>query len=168
MSKAVILVAFACLGLAGCDRLGLGQGDPAAGNGSNEAAAGNEAQAGNASRAAINDAGITRSRSFAGLTGGSQSGKDPVAVPAAAQGAIDPGLLVGRWSDDGNCKATFEFLADGTFRTFEGGGGGWSLDGPTLTLTGPGESMQITLRSIDSQRLVSVNPDGTFGQSTRC
>ena len=168
MRKAVIVLALAWLGLAGCDRLGFGSKDPAAANNAAEADTGNDAQAQNATQAAISDAGITRSRTFAGLTGGSQGGKDPVAIPAAAPGAVDPALLVGRWSDDGNCKLTFEFLADGTFRTFEGGGGGWSVDGQTLRLTGSGESMQITLRSVDAQRLVSVNPDGTIGQSTRC
>jgi len=169
MKKVTIVVALAWLGLAGCDRLGFGQKDPADTNGSAETDAGNDARADAGSANGISDAGITRSRSFAGLTGGgSTGGKDPGAIPASAQGAIQPGLLVGRWSDDGNCKQDFEFLADGTFRTFEGVEGGWSLDGETLTLTGPADPLQVTLRTLDADRLVVVNADGTTGQSTRC
>jgi hypothetical protein len=169
MKKVTIMVALAWLGLAGCDRLGFGQKDSADINGSAEAEAGNEsrADAGSAQNG-ISDAGITRSRSFAGLTGGGTGGKEPGAIPASAQGPIQAGLLVGRWSDDGNCKQDFEFLPDGTFRTFEGVEGGWSLDGETLTLTGTGDPLQVNLRMLDADRLVVVNADGTTGQSTRC
>lgn len=163
-----MIAALACLGLAGCDRLGFGQ-DEAADNGSVEAGAGNEVRAdAGPVRNDISDAGVTRSRSLAGLTGGGIGGKDPGAIPAVAPGAIQPGLLVGRWSDDGNCKQDFEFFPDGTFRTWEGVEGGWMLDGDRLTLTGAGDPLQVTLRAIDADRLVVVNPDGSSGQSTRC
>ena len=169
MRKVAIVVALASLGLAGCDRLGFGQKDSADANGSAEADAVNasRADAGTAQNG-ISDAGITRSRSFAGLTGGGAGGKDPAAIPASSQGPIQAGLLIGRWSDDGNCKQDFEFLPDGTFRTFEGVEGGWSLDGETLTLTGSGDPLRVTLRMLDADRLVVVNADGTTGQSVRC
>ena len=169
MKKVTIVVALAWLGLAGCDRLGFGQGNPADANRSADADAGNDSRAdAAAAQNGISNAGITRSRTFAGLTGGGTGGKDPGAIPASAPGPIQSGLLVGRWSDDGNCKQDFEFLPDGTFRTFEGVEGGWSLDGETLTLTGPGDALQLTLRTLDADRLVVVNADGTTGQSTRC
>jgi hypothetical protein len=169
MRNATVVFAVACLALAGCDRLGFGSKEPAATNGSAEADAGNDARAETDSPpSGISDAGVIRSRSLAGLTGGTIGGKDPGAIPAAAPGPIQPGLLVGRWSDDGNCKQEFEFLADGTFRTFDGVEGGWALNGDTLTLTGPGDPLQVTLRALDADRLVVVNADGSSGDSIRC
>jgi hypothetical protein len=169
MHKLVMTASLALLGLAGCDRFGPGGNETAGGNAAAEAGAGNVSRAESAgTQPGISDAGVTRSRSLAGLTGGGLGGKDPGAVAAGAAGSIQPGLLVGRWSDDGNCKQDYEFFPDGTFRTYDGIEGGWTLDGDRLTLTGAGEPVRVTLRAIDANRLTVINPDGSTGQSVRC
>lgn len=114
-------------------------------------------------------AGVTTSRSL--QPGGGQGGKDP---GAAGQGlgpgaGIDPGVLVGSWSDSGDCNnPQVEFLSDGSFRAFNGGGGEWQLDGDALTLSGDGGTITLHVRSFDGRVLVAANPNGQLSSSTRC
>jgi hypothetical protein len=160
----LILASTAILALAGCDRLPfLGGGDVEA-NGS--VAAGNGANASNAAA----DAGITSSRSFAGLGNDTQGqgGKDPAAVQtASAGGAVDP-RLVGRWTDNGDCKVVTEFRPDGTFVASNGNVGNWAVEGNDLIFSRNGESMRLRLDSIEANRIVTTTPQGQSGPSTRC
>jgi hypothetical protein len=161
-------VAGVALALGACDYVNFSVG----GNDSNSAAANAAAGAGNAQAATTPaDAGVTTSRSLAGLGVGNAGtgGKDPSAgsVPAGA-GAIDPQLLLGRWTDDGNCKRDIEFRPDGTFRSFTGGEGSWELSGDVLTLSGVNGNFQLRLQSLDPDTMMTVNPQGQLGRSTRC
>ncbi|WP_114953471.1 hypothetical protein [Sphingosinicella terrae] len=167
MRKRIALAMTVLLALAGCDRLGFGQGTAPQNDAVENSAKANVAAAQNAAPA---DAGITRSRSLAGLTGTSTDagGKDPGAIRASASGPIRADLLLGQWSDDGNCKQGVEFLADGTFTTSNGVAGEWSLDGSVLELAGPAETMRVELRAVTADRLVIANSDGTTAQSIRC
>ena len=115
------------------------------------------------------DAGVTRSRSFAGLMG-AHGGKDAVAAASDAPGApIEPSLIVGRWSEEGRCDKTwFEFLEDGTLHTSQEGSGTWSLDGDRLTLTGGEGSAELHVTSIDAGGMTVVNSDGATGRTVRC
>ena len=88
-----------------------------------------------------------------------QSGRAPVLTPA---------FLVGRWGDGGDCTRPVVFLADGTFRTSEGGQGNWSLRGNRLTMSGNRGIMVLRVTVLGGGRLAIVNPDGTRGTSQRC
>lgn len=164
------LIAGAAATLGGCDYVNFSVG----GNDSNAAAA-NAAAPANAQASAQGgtpaNAGLTNSRSLAGLGVGNAGtgGKDPSAgaTPAGA-GAIDPQLLVGRWTDDGDCKRDIEFRPDGTFRSYTGGEGSWELSGDVLTLTGVNGSFELRLQSLDPDTMMTVNPQGQQGRSTRC
>ena len=168
MRQATILAAAALLALAGCDRLGLGSGGEAtvSGNIDNGTSVPAVPAAPAASPA---DAGVTTSRSFAGFNGNSGGGKDPAAaVPAGAPGGARPELLVGRWSDDGDCKRDVEFRRDGTFRSYTGGEGTWALAGDVLTMTGGAGTFRLRLQSVAPDAMVTVNEQGTVGRSARC
>lgn len=172
MKQTLLLTAVAALGLGGCDRLGTDGNAVAEANTSN-ATAGNDS-ASQPRQVVVSDAGVTRSRSFAGLLGTQDGGKDPVDAPAgqplADSGpAVDRAMFVGRWSDDGDCKMAVEFRPDGSFITADGGGGRWSLAGRTLTLTGGSDaSLRFTVREVRGDRILYVDADGAAGQSTRC
>jgi hypothetical protein len=148
----------AALALAGCDLFGTAPD-----------ASGNVAanQAGN-----VSDAGVTRSQSLAGLRGGAAGSKDPAvsagAVPASAGASIEAGLLIGRWSDTGDCKTSFEFRPDGTFTTSDGGEGSWTLEGETLVLAGGNGSAELRITALDAAAMVAVDGDGRIGRSARC
>ena len=168
MKRLILLAATALMGLAACDQIPFLQGEQADGN-ETAAGAGNAAS-GNASAAAVPaDAGITSSRSLAGLSGGaSDGGKDPATATqvGASQGVVDS-RLVGRWTDNGDCKAAVEFRPDGTFVMPDGRGGRWQVDGDVLTFSGDGR-FQLRLDSVEGDRIVTTNQEGQTGQSTRC
>jgi hypothetical protein len=167
MRRQTLLAATALFGLAACDKIPFLQGDKVEANGS---VAATEA-AGNASAAAIPpDAGITSSRSLAGLAAGNANGgKDPgVAIEAGArQGIIDP-RLVGRWSDSGDCKDAVELRADGSFRTHNNLGGSWQVEGDDLVFSGNGTEVRLRLDSVEPNRIVNTDAQGNTGQTTRC
>ena len=95
-----------------------------------------------------------------------------LAGPALAQSgrppALTPAFLVGRWGDGGDCTRPVVFLADGTFRTSEGGQGNWSLRGDRLTMSGDRGITVLRLTVLGRGRLAIVNPDSTRGTSQRC
>ncbi|MDQ4087265.1 MAG: hypothetical protein M3177_04515 [Pseudomonadota bacterium] len=167
MTKTMILGA-ALVALAGCDYVSLGTG----GNENASSDAGLNSGAANAQSAAATpaDAGVTTSRSLAGLSGDGGGGKDPAGgvMPAGAQGGIDPAQLIGRWTDDGDCKRDIEFRPDGTFRSYGGGEGSWEVAGDVLTLSGQGGTFRLQLQSVGPDAMVTVNEQGMQGQSTRC
>jgi hypothetical protein len=162
------LVGGLTLALGACDYVDFSVG----GNDSNSAAANAAAGAGNAQASTTPaDAGVTTSRSLAGLGVGNAGagGKDPAdgATPAGAA-TVDPQQLVGRWTDDGNCKRDIEFRPDGTFRSFTGGEGRWEVSGDVLTLSGVNGNFELRLQSLDPDTMTTVNPQGQLGRSTRC
>ena len=169
MTKAWLVAGFA-VALGGCDYVSFGVG----GNDSNSAAANAAAPANGQASAADGTpagAGVTTSRSLAGLGVGNAGtgGKDPSAgaTPAGAS-AIDPQLLVGRWTDDGDCKRDIEFRPDGTFLSYTGGEGSWALSGDVLTLSGANGSFELRLQSLDDDTMTTLNAQGAVGRSTRC
>jgi hypothetical protein len=82
-------------------------------------------------------------------------------APTAAQ-------LVGRWGDNGDCTKDIVFNADGTFRSFTGGSGAWTLDGDVMTMSGTGGAFQVRVSIVNGNQLLIGNPDGTIGISQRC
>ena len=159
--KARLLIAGALLtGLGACEQLGLSQGEePAANNVTANQASGPKDPAANAQQ--ISDAGITTSRSLQPV-GGSSGGKP------AASGTIDPALLIGRWGDNGDCTKDIQMFADGSFTSYTGGRGQWSLNGDELTIGGANGSTVLRLQSVDANNLIVINSDGSIGRSQRC
>ena len=92
----------------------------------------------------------------------------PQAAPPQAGAAIAPETLVGRWGDNGDCSKDITFKADGSFQSYTGGVGQWSVDGDIITMTGEGGVFQLRARSIDARTLELTNPDGSVGLSQRC
>ena len=161
-----VLAATALLSLTACDFL---QGDKVEANGSAVVA---NASAGNASAAATpSDAGLTSSRSLAGLAGPANDGggKDPEAAieAGASQGVIDP-RLVGRWSDSGDCKDAVELRPDGTFMTQAQLVGRWQVEGNQLVFSGNGNEVRLRLDSVQPNRIVNTDASGHTGQTIRC
>ena len=172
MKGMTILAVVALLGLTGCDLLGFGQGgkaddnQSAAANTSNASASADGKPTGGAG--APSDAGVTTSRSLAGLSGGDAGGKDPTAVPASSGATFDRAALIGDWADDEACKSLISLGPDGTFRAADGGQGTWRLAGDVLTLEGPGGAYVVRIQSLDGGILTVVNPNGSLGRSRRC
>jgi len=165
MSRPTILAVSALICLCGCDALSFGaSGNEAAAN----AEPVNVSQATRAASAAPapSDAGVTRSRSLEGLAGA--GGKDPAAVQTGATGSIAPDWLVGRWTDNGDCKQVIEILADGSFISSSGGVGTWRVEDEALILSGAGGTFRLRLQSVLPGRIVTVAENGAVGQSTRC
>jgi hypothetical protein len=90
----------------------------------------------------------------------------PVHGPAAAV-KLDTQLLIGLWTDDGDCSEAIEFSDDGHFTNADGTGGDWQLDGDELTMSGT-SSTTIRIVPVDRNTLTIVNADGSLGRSTRC
>ena len=162
-------LAVSVLALAACDKLPFGGGGSVEANGS--VAGGNAAQPANA----VADAGITSSRSLAGLAGGEGGspggGKDPAtsdAIPASSsQGGIDP-RFVGRWSDNGSCNDISELRADGTFVANNGVTTRWTVVGDDLVFSTKDRTIRLHIESVEPNRIVTTNEQGQSGPSIRC
>lgn len=96
------------------------------------------------------------------------------AEPAAAEAqsgageAPTPAMLVGRWGDNGDCTKDIVFNEDGTYSSYTGGGGTWSLAGDVMTMSGAGGTFQVRVSILNGNQLLIGNPDGTIGISQRC
>ena len=87
---------------------------------------------------------------------------------AQAGDAPTPAQVVGRWGDNGDCTKDIVFNADGTFRSYTGGSGTWSLDGDVMTMTSTAGTFQVRTTILNGNQLLVGNPDGTIGISQRC
>lgn len=100
-----------------------------------------------------------------------ENAADAAGKPSAAAQAGDAptaAQLVGRWGDNGDCSKDIVFSADGTFRSYTGGSGAWSLNGEVMTMSGPAGSFQVRVSILNGNQLLIGNPDGTIGISQRC
>jgi hypothetical protein len=119
----------------------------------------------------------------------SEGGKEPAGADANAQAAA-PGaneakeggpsatasspaaeiraLLIGRWTDGGNCAGGTEFRDDGTFTSADAGAGRWEQSNEYLTLTGDRATVELAVQEIDRTDMVTINPQGRIGRWTRC
>lgn len=152
------LIVAAALAAAGCGFVSPGGDEPTA-----EPVA--EKQAAPAEQA---DAGITRSRSLAGLSG---IGKDPAEGAGFESGpgaAFPVAMLIGHWTDDGNCKLAADIRTDGAYVSWDGTEARWTLEGDQFTVTAGGASVAMRLRPIDANTIEATSADGTIGRSTRC
>lgn len=173
MTRKTILAVTALLPLAACDYAGIGIGG-------NEAAEANTAAQANQTASLggkptgdgtqqqgqqVASAGVTTSRSLQ-FGQGDLGGKVPTDMGAG--GDVTPAMLLGTWTDNGDCQMGVEFISDGTFRSYNGGGGEWRLDGDSLQLSGGNGTLTLQLRATDNDTILATNPDGSVGRSTRC
>jgi hypothetical protein len=94
------------------------------------------------------------------------------AVPATAAEVlrisqpISRSLLIGRWTDDGDCGVAIEFMPDGRF-TVPTGNGRWTLAGEQLSFIGS-TTVTARVRGVGRDRILLIHGDGRIGQSMRC
>ena len=114
--------------------------------------------------------------------GSQQSGAvttTPAAVQPSKPGPTEPAVaprrevinaqfMLGRWGDNGDCNNDIVINADGSFRSYTGGEGQWTLSGDTLRLEGKNGSFDMRLELINHDTLRITNPDGSVGTSQRC
>ena len=81
---------------------------------------------------------------------------------------LDRDFLVGRWGDNGDCTKDVVLNADGSFRSYTGGEGQWSLHGSTMRMAGKESAQEVELELINQNTLRITNPDGSVGTSQRC
>lgn len=108
--------------------------------------------------------------SFAALAALALSAPAPAQpqLAAAIQSvAVTPAFLIGRWTDDGNCANTVEFLDDGQFVTSDGARGRWSLSNGRITFAG-NQTVSARIHATGPTRIILTHDDGTIGESTRC
>jgi hypothetical protein len=93
-------------------------------------------------------------------------------IPASPQAALAMSrpaswqLLLGRWTDSGDCADIIEFFPDGRF-TVPSGSGTWALQGERLTFTGQ-TTTGARLRAVGQNRILLIHDDQRVGQSVRC
>ena len=159
MRTMILAATAALLALSGCG--GEDAGD------ANEAANVTANQAGNAAEAA--PAAADKDPPSDNAAGdAAESGADgPRATASSPSGEIRA-LLIGRWTDDGDCATATDFRADGSF-TSPVGAGRWTLESEYLTLTIPGApDGEVAIQVIDRRAMETVSPSGRIGRWTRC
>lgn len=75
--------------------------------------------------------------------------------------------LIGSWTDDNDCTKAVALAGDGTFTTYDGRQGQWSLQGDQLTMSGR-DTIVMRVVPVDWNTITLVNADGSLGHSTRC
>lgn len=75
-------------------------------------------------------------------------------------------LLLGRWTDEGDCNVAIVFSRNGTF-TVPTGNGRWTLVGERLTFIGQ-TTVGARVRAVGNDRILLIHDDGRIGQSVRC
>ena len=75
-------------------------------------------------------------------------------------------LLIGQWTDEGDCAVAIVFAPDGSF-TVPTGNGRWTLVGERLTFIGQ-STVGARVRAVGTDRILLIHDDGRIGQSVRC
>jgi hypothetical protein len=96
-----------------------------------------------------------------GETADSQSG-------ASSAKPNDNYSIVGLWGDNGDCKQFILIRENGTFLSYTGGQGNWTLGNDQLTLVGAGGTVPMGVHWVDADHVDLVNANGSVGHSQRC
>ena len=81
---------------------------------------------------------------------------------------VTPSMLVGRWGDNGDCAKDIVINADGSFSSYAGGAGTWTLDGNMLTMANNAGTSQVWVGTIGADQLVFGQRDGSAEVARRC
>ena len=95
------------------------------------------------------------------------NGAGPSATAASPSGEIRA-LLIGKWTDAGDCAAATDIRSDGSFASTAAGEGRWELSNEYLTLTGSRATVELAVQEIDGGTMTTINPMGRIGRWTRC
>lgn len=91
------------------------------------------------------------------------------AAEAQAQADIEEEMLLGYWSDNGDCSSGMLIRANYTFHSFRtGDDGSWQLEGNVLRLTYAAGMQELELLQVDQDVVVVAEEDGSVGHSYRC
>ena len=96
------------------------------------------------------------------------SSKPSADVAVETTPILDREFLVGRWGDNGDCRQDVTLNADGSFTSYTGGEGQWTLNGGTMSMAGKQSTQQVQVEVIDQDHVRITNPDGSIGTSQRC
>ncbi|MEQ1491304.1 MAG: hypothetical protein ABL932_12225 [Terricaulis sp.] len=91
-----------------------------------------------------------------------------VEAAAPTEAAPTREFIVGRWGENGDCAKDLTINADGTFSSYSGMSGHWTLEGDGLNLDGESGSFALRVATGPNDTLMIGQPDGGFGSSTRC
>lgn len=150
MNRIVTMMAAALVLLAGCNRH------------ENADATHNEA-------AGVADAGKAADNGpAASAAAATDPGKNGAAAVATADTGVNNRWLVGRWTDNGDCKGAIELLDGGVFRNDDGSQGQWALDDNRLVLSANGNQIAMIVERTNSDVMTLTYNDGSIGRSTRC
>jgi len=97
-----------------------------------------------------------------------QSGKPSADTPITTTPILDRDFLIGRWGDNGDCTKDIVLNADGSFRSYTGGEGVWSLEGNRMRMAGKANTLEAQVELIDQNTIRVTNADGSVGTSQRC
>ena len=81
---------------------------------------------------------------------------------------LDRAFLIGRWSDNGDCSKDVTLNADGSFTSYTGGEGQWSLSGSTMRMAGKESTQEVDVERVDQNTVRITSPDSSVGTSQRC
>ena len=127
----------------------------------------NVAAEANASEAGKDPAGAEANAPEA-APGGNEAKEGGPSATASSPAAEIRALLIGRWTDGGNCAVGTEFRDDGTFTSADAGTGRWEQSNEYLTLTGDRATVELAVQEIDRTDMLTINPQGRLGRWTRC
>lgn len=96
------------------------------------------------------------------------SGKPGADASVEATPILDRAFLIGRWGDNGDCSKDVTLNADGSFTSYSGGEGQWTLEGTTMRMSGKQSTQQVEVERVDQNTVRITNPDGSVGTSQRC
>jgi len=91
----------------------------------------------------------------------------PSATASSPSGEIRA-LLIGKWTDAGDCPSATEIRTDGSFASGSAGDGRWELSNEYLTLAGSRATIELAVQEIDGNSMTTINPQGRIGRWTRC
>lgn len=98
----------------------------------------------------------------------------PAATPQQAAAVASYGhevtraALIGRWTETRDCAQFVEFRADGTFLSYTGGQGRWTLTDSRLAMSGQNGAFVLILRGLADGTMEATDANGAVFLQTRC
>jgi len=160
MKPTITAAMAALLALTACGGEGAGEANDSTANQANAAA--------EAAPAAGKDPAAANATDPAAAPQAAQAGEGGPRATAASPSSEIRALLIGRWTDNGDCAAATDFRNDGTFSS-PAGAGRWTLESEYLTLSIAGApDGEVAIQVIDRREMETVSPMGRIGRWTRC